>query len=458
MHYDAVVIGTGQAGPPLARFLADRGQKVAVAEGGTFGGSCVNYGCTPSKAMIGSANALQMARRGRDFGFHTGEVSADFTRVVERRDAIVRESREGLIKSLEHRKNITVYREYASFEAPGRVRVGDEVIESDRFYLNTGTRSATPHIEGLDRVPYLDNVRLMGLTELPSHLIIVGAGYIGLEFALAFRRLGSEVTVIDRVDTIIEHEDAEFSAVVHRALLAEGVRFAFTSEATHVKYEKREMVVTVEHTVSHYTQTLRGSHLLIAAGRLPNSDHIGADKIGLALDKRGWIQVDDHLRSNVEGVYALGDVNGKGAFTHTSYNDYQIVADNLTGGNRKVSDRIRAYAMYIDPPLAHVGLSETEVRAQGLQDVLVAKMPMTKVNRAIEYGQTEGLMKVLVDGKTQQFLGATIFGMSGDEVIHTFLDLMYAKAPYTVMRDAMHIHPTVSELLPTMLETLEPLK
>ncbi len=457
VHYDAIIVGTGQAGPPLARKLADQGHKVAIAEGGTFGGSCVNYGCTPSKAMIGSANAIQTARRGSDFGFKAGQIEADFTRVVERRDEIVRESREGLIKSLEHRKNITIYREYASFEDARHVRVGSEVIEGDKIYLNTGTRSAIPAIEGLDDVPYLDNVRLMGLTVLPKHLIIIGAGYIGLEFALAFQRYGSQVTVIDHSGVIIDHEDGEFSELVHKVLTREGVRFAFNSEATHVGYVNGEIEVQVDHK-SGYTQTLRGSHLLIAAGRLPNSNKIGAEKIGLALDKRGFIQVDDHLRTNVEGVYALGDVNGRGAFTHTSYDDYQIIVDNLKGGDRKVSDRILAYAMYIDPPLAHVGLSERDVRAQGLQDVLVAKLPMNKVNRANEYGQNEGLMKILVDGKTQQFLGATLYGMSADEVIHSILDMMYAKAPYTVMKRAMHIHPTVSELLPTMLEQLKPLQ
>jgi len=457
VHFDAVVIGTGQAGPPLARKLADQGKKVAIAEGGTFGGSCVNYGCTPSKAMIGSANAIAMARRGNDFGFQAGEVTADFTRIVERRDAIVRGSRDGLIKSLEKRSNITIFREYARFEAPGRVRVGDQVIEGDKFYLNTGTRSATPKIEGLETVPYLDNVRLMGLTVLPKHLIIVGAGYIGLEFALAFRRYGSEVTVIDHSAVIIDHEDPEFSKAVHQVLISEGVRFAFDSEATHVKEVHGEIEMVVTHK-SGFKQTIKGSHLLIAAGRIPNSDQLGAETIGLQRDARGFIQVDDHLRTNVEGVYALGDVNGKGAFTHTTYDDYLIVADNLDGGVRKVSDRIMAYAMYIDPPLAHVGLSETQVRAQGMQDVLVATMPMTKVNRALEYGQTAGMMKVLVDGKSKLFLGVTLYGLNADESIHAFIDLMYAKAPYTVMKNAMHIHPTVSELFPTLLEQLKPLK
>jgi pyruvate/2-oxoglutarate dehydrogenase complex dihydrolipoamide dehydrogenase (E3) component len=457
VHYDAIVIGTGQAGPPLARYLADQGKTVAIAEGGTFGGSCVNFGCTPSKAMIGSANAIRMAQRGGDFGFTTGEVKADFTRVVERRDEIVRESREGLIKSLEKRKNITLYREYARFEAPKQVRVGDQVIEGDKIYLNTGTRSAIPHIDGLDKVPFLDNVRLMGLTELPSHLIILGAGYIGLELALAFRRYGSQVTVIDRSAVLIEHEDPEFSKTVHKMLTAEGVRFAFNAEAQSAKYENRQMEIKIKYSTSGYVETLKGSHFLIAAGRVPNSDKIGADEIGLARDKRGFIEVDAHLATNVEGVYALGDVNGRGAFTHTSYDDYLTIVDNLQGGTRKISDRITAYAMYIDPPLAHIGMSETEVRAKGLENVLEASMPMAKVNRAIEYGQTQGMMKVLVDGNTQQFLGVTILGLYADEAIHSFLDLMYAKAPYTVMKNAMHIHPTVSELLPVLLTKLQPM-
>ena len=455
MHYDAIVIGTGQAGPPLARLLADQGQKVAVAEGGVFGGSCVNYGCTPSKAMIGSANALQAARRGRDFGFSAGEVVADYARIVERRDAIVTGSRDGLIKSLEKRANITLYRDYASFEAPRRVRVGGVVIEADRIYINTGVRPVIPPIDGLETVPYFDNIRLMSLTELPQHLIILGAGYIGLEFAQAYRRFGSDVTVIDHSEIALEREDREFSEAVQKVLKAEGVRFVFNAQARRASTRGDQVRLEIERQ-DGAKETISGSHLLIATGRRPNSDRLGAEQAGLKLDERGYIIVDDHLRTSVEGVYALGDVNGRGAFTHTSYDDYLIIADNLKGGSRKVSDRIPTYAVFTDPPLARVGLSERDVSASG-REALVATLPMAKVNRAKEFGQTAGLMKALVDPQTKQFLGATLFGLNADEIIHTFTELMYARAPYTVMQNAVHVHPTVTELLPTLLEDLKPL-
>ncbi len=456
MHFDAIVIGTGQAGPPLARKLADGGKKVAIAEGGVFGGSCVNYGCTPSKAMIGSANAIHSARRGSDFGFTAGDVTVDFGRIVERRDAIVSGSREGLIKSLEKRENITIYRTYAAFESAHSVRVGADLIEADYIYINTGARAVIPPIDGLETVPYLDNIKLMSLTELPKHLIILGAGYIGLEFAQAFHRFGSEVTVVDQTAKLLEREDKEFGKAMRKLLESEGIRFLLETQVTKVDQQEGQVRLHVK-LKSGTKEIVGGSHLLVATGRRPNSDQIGADKAGLELDDNGYIKVDDHLRTNVEGVFALGDVNGKGAFTHTSYNDYQIIADNLDGGKRKVSDRILTYAVFTDPPLARIGMNTEDIRAEG-RDALVATMPMTSVNRAKEFGQTEGMMKAFVDAKSQRFLGATIFGLTADELIHGITDLMYAKAPYTVLRDAVHIHPTVSELLPTLLERLEAVK
>ena len=456
VHFDAIVIGSGQAGPPLARRLADAGKKVAIAEGGTFGGSCVNYGCTPSKAMIGSAKAIHMAQRGADFGFKAGEVVADFAQIVERRDAIVSGSRGGLIKSLEKRANITIYRQYAEFKSAHSVRVGDDLIDADSIYINTGARAVIPPIDGLEGVPYLDNIKLMSLTELPKHLIILGAGYIGLEFAQTFRRFGSEVTLVDQTSKLLEREDKEFGKAMRKLFENEGIHFLLDTQVTKVDQHEEQVRLHVK-LKSGTKQIVSGSHLLVATGRRPNSDQIGADKAGLELDERGYIKVDDHLRTNVEGVFALGDVNGKGAFTHTSYNDYQIIADNLDGGKRKVSDRILTYAVFTDPPLARIGMNEQDIRAEGL-DALVATMPMTSVNRAKAFGQTEGMMKAFVDAKSQRFLGATIFGLSADELIHGITDLMYAKAPYTVLRDAVHIHPTVSELLPTMLESLEALK
>ncbi len=458
MRFDAIVIGTGQAGPPLARALADKGWKVAIAEGGTFGGSCVNYGCTPSKAMIGSARAIHMARRGADFGFNELEVTTNYPAVAARRDAIVQRSRDGLIGSLENRKNLSIYRHYAAFEGPHSVRVGDEVIEGDKIFLNTGTRAAIPPIEGLDHTPYFDNISLMGLRELPQHLIIVGGGYIGLELGQAYRRFGSEVTVIDHSPRLIEHEDPDFSKAVHKVLTEEGVRILDGSSVLKAEPHGTGIRLQVQQQGARNPQWIKGSHLLIATGRRPNSDQIGADKAGLELDARGFVKVDDHLRTNVDGIFALGDVNGRGAFTHTSYNDFQIAESLLLGdGSRKVSDRILIYGMFIDPPLGRVGMNETDVRKSG-RKALMATMPMTNVARAREFGQTEGFMKVLVDAETEQFLGATLFGMSGDELVHLFADLMYAKAPYTVLKNAVHIHPTVGELLVTLVEGLQPLK
>jgi pyruvate/2-oxoglutarate dehydrogenase complex dihydrolipoamide dehydrogenase (E3) component len=455
-QYDAIIIGTGQAGPPLARLLADKGWKVAIAEGGTFGGTCVNTGCTPSKAMIGSANAIQMARRGGDFGFAAGEVRADFGQIVARRDEIVTKSREGLVKSLEKRSNITLYHQYASFEAAKRVRVGDEVIEGKQIFINTGARAVIPPIEGLESVPYLDNVSLMALKELPSHLMILGGGYVGIEMAQAFRRFGSEVTVLDRAAMPLEHEDKEFSKGIRKLLESEGITFVMDARVSKVAQDNGQISVQYRGK-DGAKQTLDGSHLLVAVGRRPNSDKLGVEKAGLELDDKGYIQVDDKLRTNVEGVYALGDVNGRGAFTHTSYNDYQVAAANLMGGDRSIRDRVMMYGVYTDPQLARVGMNEAQARESG-RKALVATMPMEKVNRAKEFGQTTGLMKVLVDAESEQFLGATFFGLTADEAIHGIVDLMHAKMPYTVIRDAVHIHPTVSELIPTLLEGLEPLK
>ncbi len=457
MRFDAIVIGTGQAGPPLARALADKGWTVAIVEGGTFGGSCVNYGCTPSKAMIGSAYAIHTAQRGSDFGFAAGGVTVDFARIIARRDAIVTKSRTGLTNSLEKRDNITLYRDYATFESAKSIRVGDQGIESDHIFINTGTRAFIPPIDGLDSVPYLDNVSLMALKELPKHLIIIGGGYIGLEFGQAFRRFGCEITIIDESPRLLTREDPDFSKAMQCVLEKEKIHIVLDAKASRVDSKDGKLRVHVTRKDGS-AQTISGSHLLVAVGRRPNSDQLGVDKAGIELDDQGFIKVDDHLHTNIEGVYALGDVNGRGAFTHTSYNDYQIAESLLLGdGHRKVSDRITIYAMFTDPPLARVGMSETEVRQSGKQ-ALMAIMPMTDVARGKEFGQTEGFMKVLVDAESKQFLGATIFGLTGDEVIHSFADLMYAKAPYTVMGDAVHIHPTVSELLITMMGQLKPLE
>ncbi|MBI5668605.1 MAG: FAD-containing oxidoreductase [Chloroflexi bacterium] len=454
MRYDAIIIGSGQAGTPLAKALADKGWTVAIAEGRQVGGSCINYGCTPTKTLIASARVAHLARRGADYGVNTGVVSVDFARVMERQKNVVRQFRSGSERRLSH-NNITLYRDYAQFEAPKRVRVGGDVIEAERIYINTGARPAALSLPGLDTVPYLDNRSILDLDVLPEHLLIIGGGYIGLEYAQAFRRFGSAVTIIERSEQIMGREDEDIAQAAACILENEGIQIYTRTAIRQVEQRGGSIAVTVERNGQQ--QVVTGSHLLVAVGRRPNSDRLNLDKAGVRTDDKGYITVDDHLQTNVPGIWALGDVNGRGAFTHTSYNDFEIVLDNLSGGTRKVSDRIPTYAVYLDPPLGRVGMSEHEVRRSG-RKALKAVMPMENVSRAIERGETQGLMKVLVDAETERFLGAAIFGIEGDEAIHTFTDLMYADAPYTVMKNAVHIHPTVTELLPTLLGKLTPLE
>lgn len=450
MRFDAILIGAGQANPPLARTLVARGQTVALIEANVLGGSCVNYGCTPSKTLIGSAHALHLARQGAEFGFHA-EVTVDFARVMQRQRDAVLKSRGGMEKRYGELNGLTLIYAHAEFEAPRRVRAGDEVYEAERVYLDVGARPAPPPISGLDRVPYLTHVTLLDLTELPRHLIIVGGGYVGVEYAQAFRRFGSEVTLIQSNARLLPREDRDFADAIAKLLKAEGVRVLLNAKIASVESRGDQILARVE---GH--GGISGSHLLVATGVQPNSDRLGLERAGIEVDERGYIKVDDYLETTAPGVYALGDINGQGAFTHTAYNDYQIVAANLDGAGRKVSDRVPTYGVFTDPPLGRVGMTETEARQSGHR-VLKATLNMTSVGRAREYGQTTGFMKALIDADTGQILGAAVLGLSGDEVIQTFTTAMIAKAPYTLLRDAMFIHPTVSELLPTLLEKLEPL-
>ena len=454
-HYDAIIIGAGQAGFPLAGALTELGWHVALVEGRALGGTCVNDGCTPTKTIIASARAAHLARRGADFGVQTGPVSVDFARVMARKNAIVEQYRGGIESWLGGIDNLTIYEAYATFEGPHRVRAGDALLESERIYINTGAHPFIPPIPGLDRVPYLDSTSILELTALPQHLIILGGGYIGLEFAQAFRRFGSEVTIIEASPQIMAREDADIAQAAQGILEAEQVRILVNTRALQVAEQHGQVAVTVDQEGT--SRIITGSHLLVATGRRPNSDRLGLERAGIETDRRGYIVVDGHLRTSVEGVWALGDVNGQGAFTHTSWNDYEIVLDNIKGGSRKVSDRIPTYGLFIDPPLGRVGMSERAVRESG-RPALIGVKPMSRISRAIERDETQGLMKVLVDAETKQFLGAAILGIGGDEIIHTITDLMAAGAPYTVMQHAVHIHPTVSELLPTLLGELEPLE
>ncbi|OFW37578.1 MAG: mercuric reductase [Acidobacteria bacterium RIFCSPLOWO2_12_FULL_60_22] len=454
--YDAIIIGTGQAGPSLAARLAKAGRKVAILERKLFGGTCVNVGCVPTKTLVASAHAAHMARRAAEFGVRVGEtVTVDMQKVKARKDAIVRKSNEGVENWLKKTANCTVYEGHARFESSRTVRVNGELLEADQIFLNTGARAVVPPLPGLNEVVYLTNSSMMEVDFLPEHLIVIGGGYIGLEFAQMYRRFGSQVTLVEKDSRMMPREDDDVAQAVQQILENEGIQFRLNSACMAV--EKRGARIGVKLDCRDGDREVVGSHLLVAVGRRPNTDDLGLESAGIAVDARGYIVVDDQLRTNVPGVWALGDCNGKGAFTHTSYNDYEIVAANLLDNDpRRVSNRIAAYALYIDPPLGRAGMTETQVRESGRR-ALLGKRPMTRVSRAVEKGETQGFMKVLVDAETRQILGAAILGVGGDEVIHSLLDVMYAKEPYTVIQRAMHIHPTVSELIPTMLGELTPL-
>jgi pyruvate/2-oxoglutarate dehydrogenase complex dihydrolipoamide dehydrogenase (E3) component len=449
--FDAIVIGTGQAGPSLTGRLTAAGMKVAIIERGLFGGTCVNTGCIPTKTMVASAYAAHMARRAAEFGVTAGPVSVDMKRVKARKDQVSGKSNTGIETWLKKMTNCTVYQGHARFESPHEVSVGDARLTADRIFINVGGRAVVPQIPGLDGVPYLTNSSMMNLDMLPKHLMIVGGGDIGLEFAQMFRRFGSEVTILERGTRLIPREDHDVSDAIREILEQEGISIRMNAKVTRLAKQGDEVVVTTGET------EIRGSHLLFAVGRRPNTDDLGLDKSGIETDSRGFILVDDQLRTNVSGIWALGDCNGKGAFTHTSYNDFEIVAANLLDNDpRRVSDRILTYAIFIDPPLGRAGMTEAEVLSSG-RKALIGTRPMTKVGRAVEKGETQGFMKILVDAETRQILGAALLGTGCDEAVHCILDVMYAKAPYTVIQRAVHIHPTVSELIPTMLGDLKPL-
>jgi pyruvate/2-oxoglutarate dehydrogenase complex dihydrolipoamide dehydrogenase (E3) component len=455
-EYDAIIIGTGQAGPSVAKRLAASGMNVAIIERKLFGGTCVNTGCTPTKALVASAYAARMVSRAAEFGVIVdGRARVDMKRVKARMEAIVSPSTKGVERSLRNTERCTVYHDHARFISPREVAVGKDVLTAERIFINVGGRALVPDMPGLDRVDYLTNSSLLRSDFLPRHLIIVGGSYIGLEFAQIYRRFGSEVTVIEMAPRLVSREDEDVSLSVHDILQAEGINIRLNAQCLAVARRGNDITANVECTEG--APEVVGSHLLLAVGRRPNTDDLGLEKASVEMDEKGFIKVDDQLRTNVPGIWALGDCNGRGAFTHTAWNDFEIVAANLLDEDeRHVSDRIPAYNLYTDPPLGRVGLTETEVRKSG-KPALIATMAMEDVSRASEKSETLGFMKVLVDRETKQILGASILGTGGDEVIHCIIDLMYAKAPYTVMQRAVHIHPTVSELIPTMLGELKPL-
>jgi pyruvate/2-oxoglutarate dehydrogenase complex dihydrolipoamide dehydrogenase (E3) component len=461
-HFDAVVIGTGQGGSPLAVRLGESGRKTAVIERAAFGGTCVNVGCTPTKSYVASARTAHVARHAAAYGVQVaGPVTVDLAQVKARKDRIIGESRSGVEKWLRGTRNLTVFNGHARFTGPRTLSISGhdgqliEQIEADEIFINTGTRAVVPPLAGIERIRYYTNASLLELTELPEHLAIVGGSYIALEFAQVFRRFGSRVTVLVRGERLLAREDADFAQAVQAVLEREGVSFRFGAQPQRVEPLAGD---GVRIGFEGGEAALEASHLLFATGRKPNTDDLGLAAAGIDTDRHGMIAVDGALRSQAPGVWAIGDVNGRGAFTHTSYDDYQIVAANLfDGGARSADTRIMAYAVFVDPPLARVGLSETEVRASG-RPALIATMPMTRVGRARERGETDGFMKVLVDAQSKQILGAAILGIEGDEAIHTFIDIMAAGAPYPTLQYAMHIHPTISELVPTLLDRLKPLQ
>lgn len=452
-RFDAVIVGAGQAGPPLAGRLTAAGQTVAVVERKLVGGTCVNYGCIPTKTLVASAHAAHLARRGADYGIGTGEVAVDMVKVKARKDKVMLDDRHGVESWLEGMDGCTLIRGHARFEDPHTLRVGDDVLEADKTFLNVGGRAVIPDMPGLSDIDYLTNVSILDLDTVPEHLVVIGGSYIALEFAQMYRRFGARVTVIEKGPRLTSREDGDVSATVKEILEAEGIDIHLG--ATGIRFAKRDKGFDV--TPRDGAAPITGTHLLLAVGRVPNTDELGLEHAGVETDDRGYVVVDDQLRTNVEHIWAMGDCNGKGAFTHTSYNDFEIVAANLLDDDpRRVSDRITTYALYIDPPLGRAGMTVEQVRASG-RKALVGKRPMTKVGRAVEKGETQGFMKVVVDAETDEILGAAILGVGGDEVIHAILDVMSAKAPYTTLSRTMHIHPTVSELVPTMLQEMEPL-
>ena len=456
-RFDAIVIGTGQAGPFLTRRLTASGMKVAIIERKLFGGTCVNTGCIPTKTMVASAYAAHMARRAADFGVGIdGAVSVDMRKVKARKDEISGQSRTGLETSLKNLENCTVFEGHARFESPHEVSVGAERLAADRIFINVGARAIVPDMPGVEQIDYLTNSSMMGVDFLPKHLIIVGGSYIGMEFGQMFRRFGSEVTIIEMAPRLVQHEDEDVSAAVKEIVENEGIHVRLNAKCISFRKQGDDIVAQVD--CDEDPKEVSGTHVLLAVGRRPNTDDLGLEKAGISMDERGYIGVDDQLRSSVPGIWAVGDCNGKGGFTHTSWNDAEIVGANLLDNDpRRVSDRITAYALYIDPPLGRAGMTEAQVRKTG-RKALLGKRPMTKVARAVEKGETQGFMKILVDAETHEILGAAILGTGGDEAIHSILDVMYAKAPYTLIQRAMHIHPTVSELIPTMLGELKPLE
>ena len=452
-RFDAIVIGAGQAGPALCARLGERGLKTAIVERKLLGGTCVNVGCIPTKTLVASARAVHMARRGGEYGFSAGDIKVDMAAVKRRKDGVVKQSSDGLAGWIAGMKNVTLLQGHARFTAPRTLDVDGRTLQADRIFINVGGRALVPDIPGVKDIPFLTNTGMMGIDAVPEHLVIIGGSYIGLEFAQMYRRFGSKVTVVEKSAKLLPREDDDVVAEIRAILEREGIEIRTGADCMALAKVNGQISVQLE--CKGGEPIAQGSHVLLAVGRLPNTHDLGLKEAGIAADPRGYITVDDQCRTSAEGVWCMGDANGKGAFTHTSWNDYEIVAANLFDNDpRKISDRIPCYALFIDPPLGRVGMNEAEARKSG-KKLLAGKMLMTRVGRAREAGETQGFMKVLVDADSKELLGAAILGLNGDEIVHSMLDVMYAKKPYTTIQRAVHIHPTVTELVPTLLGSLK---
>ena len=450
-QFDAIIVGAGQAASPLAGRLSAAGHSVVVIERDKLGGTCVNYGCIPTKALVANAKAIHQARRGADFGFHAGEITVDMAAIHQRMKRIAGESNQGVTAWLDGMENVTVIRGDARFVAPRTVAVGDRELSAERVFINVGGHPRLPDIEGIDEVDVLTNEGMLELTELPRHLCVIGGSYIGLEFGQMFRRFGSEVTIVEVGDRLIRREDADVSAAVHDILTSEGLSVRTNSNCLRMRNDGADVVIETDCG----SPPIRASHVLCATGRTPNTSELGLEHAGVEVNDRGFITVDEQLRTSADNVWAMGDCNGRGAFTHTAWNDYEIVAANLLDDDpRRLSDRIMCYGLFIDPPLGRVGMTEAQARKSG-RNLLIGKRPMSRVGRAREMSETAGFIKIVVDADTEEILGASILGVTGDEAIHCILDVMYAGASYKTIARAVHIHPTVSELLPTVLQELK---
>jgi len=450
-NFQHVILGTGQATGTLLGDLLPTGDSIAVIEGERIGGTCVNTGCTPTKALVASAKVAHMMRRAPEYGVQPSGVEIDFKTVRTRMNAI--RDNTGMTTWIRSAENVSLFEDWGRFEGPRQIRVGDESVTADRIYINGGARPRIPDIPGLETVSWLDNSRVLELTEVPEHLIILGGSYIALEFGQIFRRFGARVTVIERGPQLLFREDADVAGSIKDILELEGIELCLDSSARSVAPDDAGVAVTIVQGGDE--RLLTGSHFLVAVGRVPNSDLLNAEAAGIQLDERGFIEVDDFCRTSAEGVFALGDINGHGAFTHTSVNDAEIVLDQMRGGDRKVSDRIPVYALFTDPALGRVGLTEKEAVAKG-HNVLKASRPMSRISRAKEMGETLGFAKLLVDGETDQILGAAILGPGGDEIVNMFAAYMYSGLPCREYRKSVLVHPTISELMPWLLDTLKP--